>query len=803
MWKNKSGTCQQKTWNASPWHLNVLILVFGSILLLVFWMRIQGAGRIPDGQFTGHDAYLYYWQAQIVSEHGHLPERDMHRWLPLGRDLGQTLNLYSYFLAYTYKAIALCYPEVSLYHVSLYAPPICFLIALGTLCLFLYYTNGLLFSGIVGVLLATLPGAIDRSSVGFGDRDSWCFLLAILAITTYLASLQTQSQRRRILWTLASGVTVFLGGISWEGFGFFVAMTLSVELWKFCTTETEHHLNAYVLWIFLFVPGLYLASSAYRSGYGFATHVTALMIFSPLVVFVLRSVRYLLLNFFKQLHPYARHIAWFLTLSSLVMGAYYIIINLDNLAFTAYPFRENRLMRSIDELANPHFSFWRERYGSIFILGSLGLVIESLRVWKWKAVPLGASLILLFLTIFFRFSISGWIGADTCNTLFLAAFVLVPIGLAIACLQKEKTENESVTLIIIVWALLWISLAREGKRYDFFIGVPLAFGATSLLYWIPVYLKQKLMSIKRFYPYVRYNWVAVCITIVLLIPISLWPSLGGHAAHILKRVHQIRNPVPGRGALADMFQWMNITLPQSSIIAANWEHGSQLNVLGGVKTIIDQDHYIPHWVHLYYRHVFCAQSEQEALSFLKTHGVTHLMLTEKEIIKFSGSHSFIGSDANDDRHFRLSKLQRDRKYSTETNYRMIPSQGIPLDFVEIAVLSPAKRSVTIHLQTQDPVSKNIMWDVNKPTVIGLGDSGMILYFDFEGRPYLGYYIPPLGWNSLAAKLFIRNEYSSAFVPVYPVNENEIVKTKVWEIYYPLNIEKDMKFLETEVGATLR
>ncbi len=84
MWANKDGACQQKTWRASPWHLNVLLLVFGSILLLVFWVRIQGASSIPDGQFTGYDAYLYYWQTQSVAEHGHLPERDMHRWLPLG-----------------------------------------------------------------------------------------------------------------------------------------------------------------------------------------------------------------------------------------------------------------------------------------------------------------------------------------------------------------------------------------------------------------------------------------------------------------------------------------------------------------------------------------------------------------------------------------------------------------------------------------------------------------------------------------------------------------------------------------------
>jgi len=50
---------------------------FVSIMLLACWLRIQGVERIPDGQFTGNDAYLYYKQAETIAEHGYLPARDM------------------------------------------------------------------------------------------------------------------------------------------------------------------------------------------------------------------------------------------------------------------------------------------------------------------------------------------------------------------------------------------------------------------------------------------------------------------------------------------------------------------------------------------------------------------------------------------------------------------------------------------------------------------------------------------------------------------------------------------------------
>ena len=32
------------------------------------------------------------------------------------------------------------------------------------------------------------------------------------------------------------------------------------------------------------------------------------------------------------------------------------------------------------------------------------------------------------------------------------------------------------------------------------------------------------------------------------------------------------------------------------VIAASWSYGHMLNALGGVKTVIDPDHFIVHWI---------------------------------------------------------------------------------------------------------------------------------------------------------------------------------------------------------------
>ena len=233
-----------------------------AIVLLACWIRVQGVNRLPEGQFTSNDAYLFASQAQEITEQRTLPARDMHRWLPVGRDNGQIFPLYAYMIAYTHKAIGWMSPKLTPYHIQVYASAICFMLGLGLLTFFLARTYGVVFAAITAFLLATLPGSIERSAAGFGDRDAWCWMLGIFAVTSYLWKERIEPGRRRWIANALAGFTVFLGGMSWEGFGFFVLMIVAVELCKFCSTDTEQHLKEYLLYMLMFVPWLYLIRPA-------------------------------------------------------------------------------------------------------------------------------------------------------------------------------------------------------------------------------------------------------------------------------------------------------------------------------------------------------------------------------------------------------------------------------------------------------------------------------------------------------------------------------------------------------------
>lgn len=782
-----------------PKILTSVVLI--AVLFLTFWIRIQGVERIPEGQFTGHDPYVFYWQALTISENGSLPARDMHRWYPLGRDNGQLLSLFSYAIAYTYKAVSWIFPKLTLYHIQLYAPPVCFTLGVGVLLLYLTHTYNIFFAASIGVLLATLPGSIERSAIGFGDRDAWCWMLAVLSITCYLWKEQMVHGKRRYIATALCGFIVFLGGLSWETFGVFVLIIIAAECWKFCTTETEIDIKEYLLWMLMFVPGLFLISPAYRSGYGFSEHVTAIMLSPSLALLILRGIRYGLLTYVENLRPHARKLALGLTGLGIVAGVCYIFLQSATYEMTAFVFHESRLMQTIGELNDPNLRFWQARYGIIFALGSLGLILGSRILKTPTRFSVDIPLIFFFLTTFFREITNGWIGDVWCDRLFFASIGLTCVALGFTCLNrtvKETDKNEIVMFAAIVWFLLWVSLSRTGYRYDLFIGVPLAYGTAWLLWeFIVPFLIKLIQKIPVTLVLSLHQWIATGIATLLLLPILFWAPFGGHAKYAVAAT-QLRTAVPGDGALKNAFRWLKENT-QNAIVGATWEYGIQLNVFSNAKNIIDTDHYLQHWVHLYCRHVFCAQSEGEALSFLKTHNATHVLFTNWEAMHRAEALSFIGSDSENDRQFRFYEFEQTDP-PTEGTERLI-FQETPLNFIDITAPTYEKRKITAQFRNNTTAHREI--DLQPEAVeqiipIDLEDDGVLLYFDANKQIQNAQYLPSVGWNSLAVKLYFRRSHSDAFIPVFPIENSDNADVKIWEIQYPDNIKKINIYLETRL-----
>ena len=602
-------------------------ILLSAILFVAFWIRIQSTTAIPEGHFTGVDAYTYYFQAQQISDLGKLPERDMHRWMPLGRDNGQTLNLYSYVLAYAYKALVLVFPSVTLYHVALYMPPVCFCIGLGAFCLFLYHTYGLLFSSVVGVLLTTLPGAINRSTAGFSDRDAWCLMLGLLAVVTYLASLQIETSRKRLIWTLTSGLIVFLGGLSWEGFGVFLSVILIVELYRFLASETEEGLG--------------------------------------------------------------------------------------------------------------HCALWGAKDNNILFCLAVGATAMTLMFMAWRL--------------------------------------------------DFHPKNELAFVAAISWFLIWTSLSRDAERYSSFTSLVLAFFTAELIQFCSIKLSD---AFRRYLPW---NVIKVGTAMILLATFMWIPFPYGYAQNILPATHARRsNPI--HSTVAEIFQWMKAELPNTAVVAGDWIHGSQLNVLGGVKTITGTDTFIQHWIHLYYRYLFCGQSEKEALEFLKSHEATHLMLTEVDIVGEASVYSVIGSHSEQDQPFEIIEL---RETIREKEHLFVfPEKETPFfKYIQID-MHPENNAplsaITVHHNTRaTPIPYVAFYNKERSASRhqdGSKTGGILLYFDEQQKFQRCYYVPPIAWDNFAIRLFLRGIPSDAFKPVYET-QTPLVRSHPWTCHRPRSCQR--------------
>ena len=109
----------------------------------------------------------------------------------------------------------------------------------------------------------------------------------------------------------------------------------------------------------------------------------------------------------------------------------------------------------------------------------------------------------------------------------------------------------------------------------------------------------------------------------------------------------------------EAMRWMSQNLDRREgqpVVAAIWYLGVHLNVLADAATIEDTDTWKHYWVHLSSRHLFCAESEMEALRFLKTRDADYWMLTSNDS---SGSGSAqierFGSGTTPDRNIGFSQ----------------------------------------------------------------------------------------------------------------------------------------------------
>lgn len=831
---------------------SVLIVISLALSLSIsIFIRIQNLPSL-EGQYPlDNDSARFLRQAKIIAADGRLPDMDMMRWLPLGRDLTRQLSLSSYVIAYMYKFIRLIIPAITVEQTAIYYPIICFSISL--FIFFLLIDR--LFDGytafISTIFLAIFPPLIARSMAGYSDRDSFCMLLSFLAFYLFVRSLQTYEKHYRFVFAFASGAVMALFGLTWEGSSLFIAVIVLFHLVKFVTNaDYREDFHAYLIWCLPILSGILIFTKTYRTWLPFAVlawGIPGFVLMIALLGFIFsRSQR--LISFVTLKSRLSFGLSVFILMILVCLFSLAIVFAVQPVFITGKllaikdnfltPLGQSRLMRSLGELQRPYSIDWAIRYGAFLVLFSAGAILYirklalSLHLNQWFSMT---SFEVLLMGIFFsRFSLSLPSNRDSVLSAAiyigsLLLFLLMVMGL---CLYRQKSSHiqewqsrgiPENALFSLIWFTLLLLPARGAERYGFFFApIGIAFGCYAILQLLKAGQQRLKRRTLRMLLHVS---VAAAIIMVLIsycrISYSIAKTTHPHISQSRKNA----------------YVWMKNNSSEEAVVASWWDYGSWINTLAERATIVDEDHYIPYWIHLMARHVMVGQTEIEALEFLKAHNATHLIIGIEDIMMLPAI-SNLGSDENFDRRSYIPKFisrREDIDASSEAitlRYNQLNGKAIVNDVLQLndKIYERKSWSVTnVYLNLVRDGKKS--WEL-KGVVLEVNIGGKVIRLPPQEIYFRGKSIKnikdetlpctiiihsstsnPLNWDvlflsetvrrALMIRLHLLNKGSDFFVPVYPTRdqkrESQVVdySVRIWKINYPQSVSTKPKYLEME------
>jgi len=111
--------------------------------------------------------------------------------------------------------------------------------------------------------------------------------------------------------------------------------------------------------------------------------------------------------------------------------------------------------------------------------------------------------------------------------------------------------------------------------------------------------------------------------------------------------------------------WVRDNTAENSIFTSWWDYGYFVQYLGERPTITDGGHANGFWDHLIGRYLLTTPKPETALSFMKSHNVSYLLIDPTDLGKYP-AYSKIGGDENFDTFSVITTGVIDDKQTMET-----------------------------------------------------------------------------------------------------------------------------------------
>ena len=834
-----------------------------NLIAFSFILRIQNLQYLIDVTTNQYipadpDAMAFMRYAKYIAENGSLMQVDMLRYFPYGFPGVQEFSFLANFIVYLHKFLDI-FTNFSLELVDVIYPAIAF--AIGLIFFFLLVKK--LFNEKIALLstafLAFVPSYLFRTLTGISDKEALATIFMFAALYFFVLSWKTEKNIKTLIYGGISGILTAITNAIWGGGVFIFLMIgifaiIEILLNKF----SKKDFISYASWLFLsLIVLMTLFSSRYNLGTILLSSTTSMAVFALFFyIFLLlynhlAKKHYLLfekLKFINKLPPALVTLIIAFVIGSLFMlivfgGTYFNGLVKQTINTLTIPFATDRWVRTVAENSQPYITDWIGNFGKyylwFFILGSILLFNEMNNNFKNKLKLTIIYTIFILGFIFSRYSPNSIFNGTSALSIiiYLAAFLGLILIMFIPYLYEQYKNKEYLHeiksldkryLFILIWFFIMIIAARGAVRLIFIFSPITAILASYFVFKLADLVKKFKNKI------VSYGSILIIAVVSLLLLSNFAQTSLAQASSVGPTYNQ---------QWQYMGQWIRDNTSENSVFAHWWDYG-YLVQYNNRATISDGGNAGGYEVNYFTgRHVLTGQSEKEALEFLKSKNVTHLLIVSDEIGKYP-AYSSIGSNVNYDRYSWISTfgLNEEQTQETRNGTSYVYTGGFPLDedLVYNGKVYPRQSAGigAVILPVEDVKNNNTVlgYNIKQPKAI-LVYSGQQLdlplkcvyvnnqKYEFEEGlegcfrviPTIsnnqvnpigaGLYLSKRTYKSLFSELYLFNKESENFktaysdesqIPLAIYNGRLIGPYKVWEVNYPRNLKVPEEYYKREL-----
>jgi len=611
------------------------------VFFITLYVRTRNLPLLQGKYLIELDSYFFFRYAKMLLEQGSLLAIDFMRYSPLGYSTVQ-FKFFPLTLVHLYKIAHSFFPNLSQIEWHIIYPPVITVISLVFFFLFVKELLGYRTAFIATAFLAVIPAYLQRTMAGFADHEAIAMLWMFISLWLFVLAWKSENWKKYISLAAISGLFAGAMAATWGGYTFLtLSLTLFLAAYAILTNRAAKPTKLALPWSLA-----YLISGAMFIGKGLDFANT---LYNVLLLFVLLFlVLHLILNkkLTKTKIPASLVSVGISAAIGLTANFFLKFVDFSSLIANLTKQDLARHFYTVSENMQPYFfNDWWGGFGFIFFLAFIGSALYFYKLFenegksklKFGWLALTAYVIFFLAFIFGRLSpsSSSLVGFFSNTYLYwLIGFVLSLFIIYLLAHHKGQILNiENKWVWILLPALLVTALlAARGQVRLIFATVPSM--ALAAGYFVSAFIdiaKKQERTLK-------------IIAVAAIIFVSLFAFVSD-AKTTLNQNQYSGSMTPGQWGNA--MDWIRENTPEDSVFAHWWDYGYLTIAVGERASVTDGGNSMG-WNYQSGRYFLTGKDGNSTLTYLKTHNVTHILISEEEIPKYH-AFSYIGSDENLDR----------------------------------------------------------------------------------------------------------------------------------------------------------